>query len=76
MSVADRRVISGLAVGLGSVGLLLDVTGWYTAAGLLFGVLGVAFAFLMPRGRLRRGALILNCITLVVAAIVLVSFFA
>jgi hypothetical protein len=76
MSVGDRQLVGVLAFGLGSVGLLLDFTGWYTAAGLLFGVLGVVFALLMPRGRLRRGAFFLNGVTLVAAGIVLVLFFA
>jgi hypothetical protein len=76
MTPAERRTCTALALGLGSLGLLLDFTGWYTVAGGLSGILGMVFALLTPRSRIRRNALWLNSVALSVAVIVLTVFYA
>jgi hypothetical protein len=76
MTRAEGRISIGLALVLGSVGLVLDFTGWYTVVGGLFGLLGMVFALLALRGRIRRSAFWLNSVALGVAVIVLIVFYA
>ena len=67
----ERLGYRSLALGFGSLGLLLDFTGWFTFAGALFGLLGFAFALFCPRGKLRRAALWLNAATFIVGVVIL-----
>ncbi|SRR6266498_223827 len=71
----ESFALRSTALGLGSAGLLLDFTGWYTIAGGVLGLIGFTFALFSPRGKLRSAARSLNAVTFVVAVVILAAFF-
>jgi hypothetical protein len=68
---AGIRAVQVVAVGLGVLALLLDVTGWLLLFGGLVAVIGALNAFLCPRGWIRTVALAMNGLALAFPAVLL-----